>query len=138
MKKTNIILLVDDNPTTTFLHQLLIHKLNITQELLTVSNGEAAWKLIHQRHEEGKTYPELVLLDLNMPVMDGFEFYKLYEQWEPSKRSAMKVVMLTSSLATKDVQRAKEVGIQYFINKPLTKEKLAAMWPDQISESFQE
>lgn len=107
MRKANIILLVDDNPTTTFLHQLLIHKLNITLELLTVSNGEAALKLIQQRHQEGKTYPELILLDLNMTVMDGLEFYKLYEQWEPSKRSAMKVVMLTSPLGAKDIQRAK-------------------------------
>jgi CheY-like chemotaxis protein len=129
MRKANCILLVDDNPTTTFLHQRLINKLDITWELLVARNGKAALELIQERTREGKAFPELILLDLNMPVMDGFEFYKSFQELEPAHQALMKVVLLTTSFASKDEIRAQQAGIRDFISKPLTKEKLMSIWP---------
>lgn len=138
MKKATCIFLVDDNQTTTFIHEQLINNLGITEELMIAPNGKIALELMLQRQDEGKGWPELILLDLNMPVMDGIEFYQAFQQFDPEVQAAIKVVVLTSSFAYRDVQRAEEVGIRHFINKPLTMEKLKHMWPEQIRESLHE
>ena len=138
MKKATCIFLVDDNQTTTFIHERLINNLGITEELIIAPNGKIALELLQQRQDEGKGWPELILLDLNMPVMDGIEFYQAFQQFDPEVQAAIKVVVLTSSFAYRDVQRAQETGIRHFINKPLTMEKLKHMWPEQIRESLHE
>jgi len=138
MKKATCIFLVDDNQTTTFIHERLINNLGITEELIIAPNGKIALELMQQRQDEGKGWPELILLDLNMPVMDGIEFYQAFQQFDPGVQAVIKVVVLTSSFAYRDVQRAQEAGIRHFINKPLTMEKLKHMWPEQIRESLHE
>lgn len=132
MEKANCILLVDDNQTTTFLHQQLINKLNLADKILIARNGRLALEMIDQYYAAEKEYPELILLDIKMPVMDGFEFFKNFQQLAPEKRNAMKVVILTTSLISKDLERAKEIGIEHYINKPLTAQKLYDIWPNHI------
>ena len=138
MKKATCIFLVDDNQTTTFIHERLISQLGITEELIIAPNGKIALEILQQRQDAGKSCPELILLDLNMPVMDGIQFFQAFQQFEPEVQAATKIVVLTSSFAYRDVQRAQEAGIQHFINKPLTMEKLEHVWPEQIRESLHE
>mgnify|MGYP002372271797 FL=1 len=66
--------------------------------------------------------PEVILLDINMPIMDGFEFMKEFNASTVSPNS--KVIILTSSSNPRDVEMAKELGITGYINKPLTDDKI--------------
>jgi CheY-like chemotaxis protein len=124
-KQLHNILLVDDNLTTISLNKLLIAKVDNAAELYTAPDGKAALDLLQKLAQEGARFPDIVLVDLKMPVMDGIEFYRHYKQFfTPEQVSNTKVVMLTTSLAPSDFKQAKDEGIEYFLNKPLTTTKL--------------
>ncbi|MDQ4140364.1 MAG: response regulator [Bacteroidota bacterium] len=123
MNKLNCVLLVDDNETTCFINRLLLDKLNIVQELLIARDGRAALDLLQERLNSGQKLPELILLDIKMPGMDGFEFYSEYKK-RPEFSSSL-VVMLTTSQNTRDLEQAKALGISYYLTKPLTPQKIS-------------
>ncbi|WP_299700285.1 response regulator [uncultured Pontibacter sp.] len=128
MLKINSILLVDDDKASNFINQLLIKKAAVTDELYIARNGKEAIELIRDKclgHEaDVSKMPQLILLDINMPVMDGFDFLKAFEELDcPSKASAL-IAVLTTSLNPKDRERVTAAGITHFLTKPLTKQVL--------------
>ena len=122
MDKINCILLVDDDETTNFVNQLMLEHMEVTDQVLVAYNGREALTLIQQQ-----CCPTLILLDINMPVMNGFEFIEAYDQLELPHKQSVVVVMLTTSLNPKDMERLKEMPIQGVLNKPLTKEMVRMM-----------
>ena len=125
MPKLTCVLLVDDDQTTNYLNKLLIKRLDLADKLLVALNGQEALDLV-VAHCRAATVdcPVLILLDIKMPVMDGFAFLKAYNQLEGIDREAIIVVMLTTSLHPQDVERMQQLPIAGFINKPLNKPKL--------------
>ncbi|MFD2247165.1 response regulator [Pontibacter ruber] len=130
MQKLNTILLVDDDEATNFLNELIIKKLDIAENILVARNGREAITLIRQLCEaqQGNPgLPELVLLDINMPVLDGFGFLKAFEELSCPGKEGVQIVLLSTSLNTKDVERAKEYVIKGFLNKPLSSQQLSSL-----------
>ena len=125
MQKLTCALLVDDDSTTNYLNQLLIKRLDITSKLLVALNGQEALDLVklHCRMATPDC-PALILLDVKMPVMDGFQFLEAYNELPLPEKEAIIIVMLTTSLHPQDVDRVQSLNIAGFLNKPLTKEKL--------------
>ena len=121
MGKLNCILLIDDDEITNFINLNLIQDLQIAHKVEVATNGNEAIELLN--HYCGKdTCPELILLDINMPVLDGFEFLEQLNQI--GFKEQMKIVALTTSNNPKDLKRLQELGVEILINKPLTKEKI--------------
>jgi CheY-like chemotaxis protein len=119
------ILLVDDNRTTISLNKLLIEKVDSSAELLTAHDGKAALEILQDFAQKGSRFPDIILVDLKMPVMDGIEFYRNFKQnFTPQQIADTKVIMLTTSLAPLDFKEATAEGIVYYLNKPLTTTKL--------------
>ena len=117
-------MLVDDDETTNMVNQMLLEDLDITREILVARNGKEALGLIKQHYQENGCYPDLILLDINMPVMNGFEFLSAFEQLEINEKSSIVIVMLTTSMNPADVTRAQSAPIKSFLNKPLTEQRL--------------
>jgi CheY-like chemotaxis protein len=115
------ILLVEDNDDDVVLVQDVFEQIPLGNELKTVSNGEAALALLRGR-ESGGVLPGLIILDINMPLMDGFEV--LRELKGDRRLMKIPVVMLTGSNREEDRQRALELGASAFLTKPLDFEKL--------------
>ena len=126
------VLLVDDDQTTNFLNKLLLTRLGVTEQVLTAANGEEALRVLVQQAGAPATCPNLILLDMNMPVLNGLAFLEAYTQLPPTVQAAIVIVMLTTSLHPVDLARAQELPIAGFLNKPLTKEKVA----DLLREHF--
>jgi CheY-like chemotaxis protein len=127
MHKLPSILLIDDDDTTNYLNQLLFHRLDITDNLLIALNGQEALTLLHTCEPTGPApCPALILLDMKMPVMDGFDFLEAYVQLPPAQRNAV-ILMLSTSLNPLDVNRIQDLPIAGCLTKPLTKEKIYAM-----------
>ncbi|WP_019949319.1 response regulator [Hymenobacter aerophilus] len=126
-----VILLVDDDPTTNFLSTRLLKRLGVGEEIVVALNGFEALQQLQQRcfvgEAVGSACPDLVLLDVNMPVMDGFEFLEAYQQLPAEQRRNTLVVMLTTSMLATDRQRAEQLPVADFLTKPLTREKLATV-----------
>ena len=132
MQKLAAILLVDDDSTTNYLNQLLLEELAVADQLLVAKNGaEALHILTHVLPPADAAGPVLVLLDVNMPVMNGIEFLEAYQQLPPDQRQA--VVMLTTSLHPRDLARIQALPIAGVVSKPLSEEKINAI----LREHFQ-
>lgn len=125
MQTLNCILLIDDDPVTNYLHQDLINSLTITEQVLTAKNGEEGLKLAEKGCECGES-PAIILVDLNMPVLDGFGFLTAYKQALKLSSSSV-VAVLTSSINPKDVTRVAELNVAPMLTKPLQAEHLYSL-----------
>jgi CheY-like chemotaxis protein len=123
------VLLVDDDPTTNFLNKLLLTRMGVAEQVLVAEDGEQALRTLNQTciNSEGSACPQLILLDMNMPVLNGLAFLEAYVQMPLAHQQAIVVVMLTTSLHPLDLARAQQLPIAGFLNKPLTQEKVTAL-----------
>ncbi|HVD99899.1 MAG TPA: response regulator [Cytophagaceae bacterium] len=121
-KKFNCTLLVDDDIVSNFLSEKVIQGSDITNELKIAQNGHVAFKYLEKCSAVENPCPELIFLDVNMPVMDAFDFLYLYRQLHKKDKGA--IVILTSSDNPSDIEHLSQFEILDYINKPLTKEKM--------------
>lgn len=129
MPPLSSVLLVDDDSTTNFLNKLLLTRMGVAEQVLVAENGEQALRTLAQTCSESvnPTCPQLILLDMNMPVLNGLAFLEAYVQMPLSHQSAIVIVMLTTSMHPLDLARAETLPIADFLNKPLTQEKVTAL-----------
>jgi CheY-like chemotaxis protein len=129
------VLLVDDDATTNFLNRSLLTRLGVAERILVAEDGEQALRELSQHCSPfTPSCPVLILLDVNMPGMNGIEFLEEYQQLPLATQHAIVVVMLTSSLHPRDVQRVEQLSmVADFISKPLTTEKVQALLQTHFS-----
>jgi len=134
MSRLASVLLVDDDSTTNFLNKALLLRMAVTQQVLTAENGEQALRTLGHTclGPDRAACPQLILLDMNMPVLNGLGFLEAYTQLQLEQRPIV-VVMLTTSLHPVDQARAQEFPIAGFLTKPLTKEKVTALLETHFS-----
>ena len=128
MLKLKSVLLVDDDPTNNFLNQRLLKRLNVTDHILVAHNWQEALRVLQQTSTAAPPgYPALILLDIQMPIMNGIEFLQAYQQLPPAQRRATTVVVLTTSMDARDLAHLEALPAASRINKPLTREKLTGV-----------
>jgi response regulator of citrate/malate metabolism len=123
MKKLSGILLIDDDVTTNFVNELLLDDLDVANNILVADSAKEGISIIQTQCNE-KNCLELILLDINMPEMNGFEFLEVYKKLNFPKKEAVKIIMLTTSNNPKDIERLQNMPIVDFLNKPLNEEKV--------------
>lgn len=128
MPQLTSILLVDDDATTNYLNQTLIKRMGVAAHLHVAENGAEALQALHRTCVPvSGSCPDLILLDMKMPVMNGIEFLEAYAQLPLAKQQGVVIVMLTTSLLPSDLERVQQLPVAGVLNKPLTKEKLQAV-----------
>ncbi|RDV11455.1 response regulator [Pontibacter diazotrophicus] len=123
MKVISRILLVDDDAVYLYITQRLLRQLWAVVEVQTAANGEDALKLLKERTEK-KLLPELIISDIEMPVMNGLTFMEELHRLNLVDFNSTKLVLNSSSLIYKSVDRAGVDSAVTFFSKPLTREKL--------------
>ncbi|MFL5730926.1 MAG: response regulator [Cytophagaceae bacterium] len=121
------ILLIDDDVITNFINVRLLKKMAISEEVNVVLNGEEGLIYLHTYIEKHKCYPELILLDINMPVMDGFHFLEELKKMKSFDFSKTHIAILSTSTAERDKEKASQLNIHYQLYKPLTEEKIRSL-----------
>lgn len=116
-EKLKKVLLIDDNEIDNFLNQTILKICGATNILTFTSPIDA---LQHLR--QTVDVPKLILLDIRLPIMDGFEFLDMFHQLEIEKES-IDIFILTCSVNPADKEKAHQKKCA-FIEKPLTTEKL--------------
>ncbi|QNF31373.1 response regulator (plasmid) [Adhaeribacter swui] len=116
------VLIVDDDSTAHFLMTRIIKSTIANRQILYANNGQEALTILHE-HCFIERCPTLILLDINMPVMDGFEFLNAIQD-TPLAKLPLHIVVLTSSVNPVDVRKALRFPIVGYMEKPLTVEKL--------------
>ena len=125
MQKLSSILLVDDDDTTNFLNESLLRALQVTDQFVVARNGlEALTLLENQCVAPTVSCPALILLDVNMPAMNGMEFLEAYQRLPREHQEAIIIVVLTTSMNSTDLARLDELPIAGMASKPLTEDKI--------------
>lgn len=121
------ILCVDDDPITLMLSKKVITKSEFSKEIITAQNGEEALHyfntLKYNKNKANK--PELIFLDLNMPVMGGWEFLDHFVSPDYAEFNTANVIVLSSTIDPDDLAKAKKYPIIIdFLSKPITQTML--------------
>ncbi|GGD25197.1 response regulator [Flavobacterium orientale] len=123
------VLCVDDDPITLMLCKKVIVKANFGKEIIFAQNGQEALDLFEKLKDDnlkdGAQVPQLVFLDLNMPVMNGWDFIEKFSLDTNSAFKNTKVIILSSTIDPADFNRAKQYNVvSHFLSKPITVEML--------------
>lgn len=131
--KYNAVMLIDDNEIDNLINQKIIESSDICNYIFTHTGGKSAIEFLKNAEKiarEGNKglMPEIIFLDIDMPLMDGFQFLDEFENLPKGIKDHCRIVMLTSSINSKDVKKSKRYSnVKEYINKPLTKESLKAL-----------
>jgi CheY-like chemotaxis protein len=136
-QKLDLIIFIDDDIATNFLHQRSADHAECAKEVKTFLSAVDALEYLKNDKSEDYVRPNLIFLDINMPVMNGWEFIEEYEKLNESQKSDFVLVMLTTSLNPLDKIKAKELNlISDFENKPLTSDGLINIVKTHFPEKF--
>ncbi|HEY8400738.1 MAG TPA: response regulator [Cytophagaceae bacterium] len=125
MENLNSVLLIDDDDITNIISHKLLQSLDICENVHSFSNAIDALDYIHEYSARNENQsPELILLDVNMPVMSGIEFLKSWGKLNFSNRDKVVIVTLATGYDGNDIVKAKKLGVNEFLLKPLTREGL--------------
>ena len=109
MLKLREVLVIDDDEVTCFLYSTLLEDMEISQKNHCIHDAEEALEYL-QESIKRQIYPDLILLDINMAGMDGFEFLKSLKMLESEEISKFNIVMLSTTLSQKEKETAALFG----------------------------
>jgi CheY-like chemotaxis protein len=130
--KYDIVMLVDDNDIDNFINERMIRGCNFSETIYVNTSTRSAIEFlknlsVNKNLRKGHL-PSIIFLDINMPILDGFQFIEEFEKLDPSLVEAIRIVMLTSSINPSDIEQSKNYkSVSGFIHKPLTEESLAGL-----------
>jgi len=120
------VLLIDDNALDNLVNKKLIEMHNFAEKTEVHESAQAA--LNYLKNEKAENLPDIIFLDIMMPVMDGFQFLEAFELLNEKIQKKCKIIMLSTSDSFKDLNRAnKNRFVHKFLNKPLNEQVLGAI-----------
>ncbi len=125
MYRKKKILIVDDEVINHYVSERMLEMLGWKGTLECATNGKEALSLLLDNCRKLIAWPDLILLDLHMPVMNGIEFLEeLGRSACFDRNTASTIAIVSSTVNPAEIQRVHDLGIQHFIEKPITLEKL--------------
>jgi CheY-like chemotaxis protein len=120
------IFLIDDDPVFVFLTKRLLSGVNIGCQIKVFQDGELAIDRLKEISGDSSLLPDIIFVDLSMPVMDGWEFLDEYSALAPKMAKQIELFIVSSSISPQEVERSKTYSqVADFLIKPVAKGKLA-------------
>ncbi|AYB31932.1 response regulator [Chryseolinea soli] len=120
------ILLVDDDAVSNFISERMLHRFDAAANIFKAENGRRALEILND--PVLSFFPDTMFVDINMPVMDGFDFIRTFSETFESQFNQVQIVILTSSLDNYDLFRADRLGIKNYLVKPITEHHIQALF----------
>ncbi|SDL28115.1 Response regulator receiver domain-containing protein [Catalinimonas alkaloidigena] len=128
---------VDDDDIYQFTIRLEIERTQLAGEVKAFLNAELAIQELEAAAAEAARLPDLMLVDINMPIMDGWEFLERYRELVPRLCKKTQIYMVSSSVNASDIERAKHLSVvSDYIVKPISRDLLHALLSADIKNAL--
>lgn len=128
MGKSFLICIIDDDDISRYSISRSLEALKLSRKILIFSDGEEAINFMMDNIGKSNNLPDVIFLDINMPIMDGFQFMEEYAKLKPRVGKKIIIYMTSSSINTVDIERAKAISeISDYLIKPLEPKKLGVL-----------
>lgn len=128
MRKIELLALVDDDDTFVFITKRIIEKTDFVKEVKVFSNGLEALNYLKENLNSEYKLPDVIFLDLSMPIMDGWQFLDEFSHLESERTQKIIIYICSSSISPHDLIKAKKMSsVSDFIIKPVTKDKFSEL-----------
>ena len=125
MKKIDTAYIIDDSHIYVFGLSKMIETYKLCNNLLVFEDGEKALRHIAENIHDASALPEIILLDINMPVMNGWDFLNEFVKLKESISKQITIYMVSSSIDPEDLERAKSYKeVSEYITKPISISRL--------------
>jgi CheY-like chemotaxis protein len=125
MKKYKCVLLVDDSEMDRFVGKAVLESLQIAEHIILGNNGVDGLHRLVEYYSRNRSLPELILVDLEMPMMNGLELIEELTKYSGYSKENCKIIVLTASLDDeRQGEKIRSYGVNNFLEKPLNKCKL--------------
>ena len=125
-KTIDLVMLVDDNDTDNFISKRIIEITKFASEVEVKNSGKKALDYLKENENNVDRLPDLIFLDINMPIVDGFVFLYEFEKFNDLIKNKCKVIILSSSDNKRDIDKiVNNDHVIRFITKPLTESALS-------------
>lgn len=124
----NMVMLVDDSDTDNFINKRVLELSKFTTQILIKDSGRSALEYLSENVYNPEKLPDLIFLDINMPIVDGFVFLYEFEEFDEAIKNHCKIIILSSSNSKRDIDRI--IDNRYvvdFVTKPLSLEAIASL-----------
>lgn len=130
--KHNYIMLIDDEEVDNFINEQLIMSYRFSKYVYVNTSSNSALEFLNNLATASKefpqVFPDVIFVDINMPIVDGFQFIHSFQKTLERTPKKPKLVILTSSVSTDDKERSKALSKDIvFLNKPLTQQLLDSL-----------
>jgi CheY-like chemotaxis protein len=126
MEQSIHILLIDDDEVSLFIVKKIIDKTGLPVMVTTKSDGALALNYLAAQLENNAVLPDIILLDINMPLLNGYEFLSAFSELSISK--VIDIYVLSVTVFDEDVEMAKSFpAVKGFLSKPLSQEKFSLL-----------
>ncbi len=121
----NLVIIIDDDPISVLVCETMMKKQGFAKSVRSFPEAQSALAFFKQHLDEGQPQPEFIFLDIQMPVVDGWEFLDLYTELLPQSSHSPHVVMLSATFDPEDQRRAEAHHlVERFLTKPISKAAL--------------
>ncbi len=112
---------IDDDMIYQFAVKLNLKQLHLADSVMCFSNGELAKLYMMENAQKPEALPDVILLDINMPIMDGWDFLEWFKEFKVNLSKAIPIFMVSSSIDWRDIEKAKSYKeVVDYMSKPLT------------------
>jgi CheY-like chemotaxis protein len=128
MSTTKNIFIVDDDDIFVFLTKKMIKAAKRDTKIVEFSDGEQVLEFLKANIDNQDVVPDIIFLDINMPVTDGWGFLKAFAHLAPLMKKKVDIYVVSSSISPHDLEKAKQFKtVTDFVIKPLAKEKFISI-----------
>lgn len=121
--------IIDDDRTFIFVTSHHIKSNKLCEEVLSYENGQVAIDHLKARIKSQENFPEMILLDINMPSLDGWEFLEEFKKMKAMLPNAVRIYLASSSIDERDVERSKSYSeVSDYIVKPVRLDTLIKLF----------